>query len=86
MLATHPVSALPVLRRHFGSRKLFAYPDEAVTEAVDVRPWLDTKLAAIRAYVSEVQRGAAPGILDALPVADRAELLSTEWFIRREPH
>ena len=84
MLATHPVSRIPLLDELLGARRaLFASPDGAVTDVIDVSPWLDVKVAAILAHASEVELGAAPGIIDALSPADRARLLSTEWYIRR---
>ncbi|MFI1931502.1 hypothetical protein [Streptomyces sp. NPDC020330] len=51
---------------------------------MDVGPWLPRKLAAILAHRSEVERGAAPGRIAALPPAVQREVLSTEWYIRRD--
>lgn len=86
MLATHPVSMAPLLGELLGARRaLFTSPDAAVTDTIDVSPWLDVKVAAILAHASEVTRGAAPGIINALSPADRVKLLSTEWYIRQAP-
>ncbi|MEP6482025.1 MAG: PIG-L deacetylase family protein [Rhodoglobus sp.] len=86
MLATYPVSTLPLLDELVGHRRaLFGTPDDSVTDVIDVTTWLDVKVAAILAHASEVERGAAPGIVNALSSADRARLLSTEWYIRRAP-
>lgn len=84
MFATHPASTLPMVSEMFGTdRARFVSPDYVVTDSIDVGPWLETKVAAILAHASEVERGAAPGIIGALSPADRRRVLSTEWFIRR---
>ncbi|MEV0529546.1 PIG-L family deacetylase [Streptomyces sp. NPDC050439] len=88
--ATHPHSAV----REWGGRLAATgkatrtVPDEWVTAAVDVRPWLDQKVAAILAHRTEVERGAVPGLIAGLAPSDREALLSTEWYIRHElvPH
>ena len=83
-LATHPRSSLNRIGRVIGARRaLYAIADEQVTDRVDVSPWLTTKVAAILAHRSEVRRGALPGLVAGLSPADREELLSTEWFVRR---
>ncbi|MFF5494600.1 PIG-L deacetylase family protein [Streptomyces aquilus] len=83
-LATHPDSAARELGGQLMRPGLASYsvPDEWIGAAVDVSPWLGTKLRAIAAHHTEVARGALPGRLAAYPFAERARLLSTEWFIR----
>ncbi|MFJ9615543.1 PIG-L deacetylase family protein [Streptomyces noursei] len=82
-LATHPHSAA----RTWGDRLVragrarYSVPDEWVTATVDVSPWLEQKLGAVLAHRTEVERGALPGRIAGLPPADRARLLSTEWYI-----
>lgn len=81
-LATHPRSALPLLADVVGTRRsVHTTPDEDVTHAVDVGPWLEAKVAAILAHRSEVARGALPGVVAALDPAERARLLGTEWYV-----
>ncbi|MFC7897359.1 PIG-L deacetylase family protein [Streptomyces sp. NPDC057381] len=85
-LATHPHSAVPALSEVVGARKArFSVPDEHVTAIVDVRPWLDRKIAAVLAHRSEVERGALPGVIAGLGHQAREQLLATEWFIRDPP-
>ncbi|CAM5397421.1 N-acetyl-1-D-myo-inositol-2-amino-2-deoxy-alpha-D-glucopyranoside deacetylase OS=Streptomyces violarus OX=67380 GN=FHS41_004195 PE=4 SV=1 [Streptomyces violarus] len=36
------------------------------------------------AHRTEVARGAAPGLIAALPGPERERLLGTEWYIRHE--
>lgn len=60
-------------------------PDGRVTATVDVTPWLAQKLAAVLAHRTEVERGAAPGLIAALPASERERLLGTEWYIRHDP-
>ncbi|MEK2478010.1 PIG-L family deacetylase [Streptomyces noursei] len=85
-LATHPHSAA----RAWGDRLVragrarYSVPDAWVTAAVDVTPWLEQKLGAVLAHRTEVERGALPGRIAGLPPADRARLLSTEWYIHHE--
>ncbi|WP_328555656.1 PIG-L deacetylase family protein [Streptomyces sp. NBC_00358] len=85
-LATHPDSAARTLGALLirEGRPMFSVPDEWVGATVDVRPWLDRKIEAVLAHRSEVERGALPGRLAALPRADRERVLATEWFIRHE--
>ncbi|HEU4336398.1 MAG TPA: PIG-L deacetylase family protein [Nocardioides sp.] len=83
-LATHPRSSLQRIEEILGARGARnTTPDEEVTDRVDVSPWLDQKVAAILAHRSEVDRGALPGLVARLSPMARAELLATEWFIRR---
>ncbi|MEW2167783.1 PIG-L family deacetylase [Streptomyces sp. NPDC007084] len=85
-LATHPASAAralgPLLVR--AGRPLFAVPDAWVTATVEAGPWLDRKMEAVFAHRAEVERGALPGRLAALPPEERRRLMATEWFIRHE--
>jgi N-acetyl-1-D-myo-inositol-2-amino-2-deoxy-alpha-D-glucopyranoside deacetylase len=82
-LATHPDSAVPALREVIGARKaVYSVPDEQVTTAVDVRPWLERKTAAVLAHRSEVERGALPGVIAGLSPDKRERLFGTEWFVR----
>lgn len=84
-LATHPHSAVPALRAVVGERKTaYSVPDEQVTAAVDVGPWLERKIAAVLAHRSEVERGAVPGLLAHLSVPEWKRLMGTEWFIRQD--
>ena len=86
-LATHPHSALQALTDVIGARRaVFSVPDEQVTARLDVTPWLDTKVAAVLAHRTEVERGALPGLVAGLSPGARAKLLSTEWYIRCGPH
>jgi N-acetyl-1-D-myo-inositol-2-amino-2-deoxy-alpha-D-glucopyranoside deacetylase len=82
-LATHPHSAVPALREVIGTRKaVYSVPDEQVTATVDVRPWLEQKIAAVLAHRSEVERGALPGVIAGLPLDAQERLFATEWYIR----
>lgn len=81
LLATHPHSARALIGGLVGSRRLVhTVPDEDAS-ALDVRPWLDTKVAAVLAHRGEVDRGALPGVVAGLSPADRARLLGTEWYV-----
>ncbi|MFE5859682.1 PIG-L deacetylase family protein [Streptomyces virginiae] len=63
-------------------KRLRTIPDEMITTAVDVRPWIDRKEEAILAHRSEVARARSlPALLASLPEHDRADILGTEWFI-----
>jgi N-acetyl-1-D-myo-inositol-2-amino-2-deoxy-alpha-D-glucopyranoside deacetylase len=85
-LATHPDSVVPALRKAIGARRaVYSVPDEQITERLDVTPWLDRKIAAVLAHRSEVERGAVPGLVAALPPEARGAMLATEWFIRCSP-
>ena len=85
-LATHPRSALPSLRRLIGTRKAaYVVPDDQVALRLDVTPWLDTKIAAVLAHRTEVERGALPGLVARLSADDRKTLLGTEYYLRCNP-
>ena len=85
LLATHPHSVVPRIRDLIGSRRaVFSVPDEQVTTTLDVTPWLDTKVAAVLAHRTEVERGALPGLVAGLSPEARTSLLSTEWFACHE--
>ncbi|MEU8953654.1 PIG-L family deacetylase [Streptomyces sp. NPDC048518] len=84
-LATFPASAVAALGDVAGARKaVYGVPDEQVTATVDVGAWLERKLAAVLAHRSEVERGALPGIVAALPQGERERLFSVEWYIRHD--
>ncbi|MGX5185917.1 PIG-L family deacetylase [Streptomyces avermitilis] len=85
-LATHPHSAVPALRDVIGARKaVYSVPDGQVTATVDVRPWMEHKIAAVLAHRTEVERGALPGVIAGLSADVRERLFATEWFIRHGP-
>ncbi|MET7622488.1 PIG-L family deacetylase [Streptomyces sp. NPDC005408] len=86
-LATHPHSAVQELSGLLAreGRAIHSVPDEQITATVNVRPWLEQKWAAVLAHHTEVERGAAPGLIAGLPPADRERVLSTEWYIRHNP-
>ncbi|GAA0448332.1 PIG-L family deacetylase [Streptomyces olivaceiscleroticus] len=84
-LATHPHSAVAALRDVIGTREAYSVPDEQIAATVDVSPWLEQKIAAVLAHRSEVERGAAPGVIAGLPPAEQARLLATEWYLRHAP-
>ncbi|GAA2152591.1 PIG-L family deacetylase [Kitasatospora kazusensis] len=84
-LATHPHAGVgelgPFLARV--GKKVLSVPDEQVTAAVDVRPWLRQKWDAVLAHRSEVARERSlPGILARLPADARDRILSTEYYTR----
>ncbi|MFQ6196966.1 PIG-L deacetylase family protein [Streptomyces sp. NPDC000405] len=84
-LATHPHSALedlgPLLVRV--RKSVLSVPDEQVTAAVDVRPWIEAKWAAIVAHRSEAARERSlPGILSRIAIEARNQIISTEYFTR----
>lgn len=88
-LATHPHSAAEEVGGRLGREGTptgaFHVSDDAwITTKVDVGPWLHQKLAAILAHRSEVERGAAPGRIAALPPDVQRRILGTEWYIRRD--
>ena len=58
----------------------FGMPDEVITTRVDVRPWAERKLAAMRAH--ETQVGDLAPFL-AMPLDVFREAMGTEYFIRR---
>lgn len=85
-LATHPDSVVPALRKAVGARRaVYSVPEEQVTERINVTPWLEQKIAAVLAHRSEVERGAVPGLVAALPPEARGAMLATEWFLRSSP-
>ncbi|MET9965200.1 PIG-L family deacetylase [Streptomyces sp. NPDC006356] len=85
-LATHPHSALAALEALARAGEgMNTVPDERITATVDVRPWLERKWAAVLAHRTEVERGAAPGLLAGLPAEVRERILATEWYIRQDP-
>lgn len=86
-LATHPHSAVRAWGGHWAptGKALHTVPDELITATVDVTPWLERKVAAVLAHRTEVARGAAPGLIAALPGPDRERLLGTEYYIRHDP-
>ncbi|MCX5060608.1 MULTISPECIES: PIG-L deacetylase family protein [unclassified Streptomyces] len=83
-LATHPDSAARALGGVLlrPGRAMYSVPDEWITAAVDVGPWIGRKLDAVLAHRSEVERGALPGRLAALAPEVRARVMSTEWYVR----
>ena len=85
-LATHPHAAVEAWAGHLAreGRTMRTVPDERVTATVDVTPWLDQKTAAVLAHRTEVARGAAPGLIAALPLRERQRLLGTEWYTRHD--
>lgn len=83
LLATHPHSArarLALLERP--GRDLCTVEDAEVDEVLDVQPWLATKLAAIAAHRSEVERGALAARVATMEPAQQAALLGTEFYAR----
>jgi N-acetyl-1-D-myo-inositol-2-amino-2-deoxy-alpha-D-glucopyranoside deacetylase len=86
-LATHPHSAVRAWGGHLAAvdKALRTVPDDRVTATVDVTPWLDQKVAAVLAHRTEMERGAAPGLIAALPAPERERLLGTEYYIRHDP-
>lgn len=85
-LTTHPHSAA----RELGGglvrpgRVLYSVPDQQITAAVDVSPWLEQKIGAVLAHRTEVARGALPGRLAALTPTEQQRLLGTEWYLRHD--
>lgn len=54
-----------------------------VHAAVDIRPRLNRKLAAITAHTSEAARERSfPGLLARLPKPEREAIVATEFFTR----
>lgn len=83
LLATHPHSArdrLEPLTRP--GRALLTLEDAEVDEVLDVRPWLTTKLAAIAAHRSEVERGALAARIGRMTPAEQEALLGVEFYAR----
>ena len=80
-LVTHPHSALPMLLTVVGPRRtVHTVPDEDVTTRLDVTPWLQTKVDAVLAHRSEVERGALPGLVASMSPEARTTLLGTEHY------
>ncbi|MEU1849231.1 PIG-L deacetylase family protein [Streptomyces sp. NPDC019990] len=86
-LATHPHSAVRDWNGHWAptGKAMRTVPDELITATLDVTPWLEQKVAAVLAHRTEVARGAAPGLIAALPERERERLLGTEYYIRHDP-
>lgn len=64
-------------------KRLRTVPDEMVSSAADVRPWIAQKQEAILAHRSEVARPRSlPALLSGLSDGARANILATEWFIQ----
>jgi LmbE family N-acetylglucosaminyl deacetylase len=60
----------------------FGAPADAITTSLDVRPFLPAKLAALRAYASQI----GPGhLLNGLPDDLAEEFLGREYFVRIRP-
>ncbi|MER7213593.1 PIG-L family deacetylase [Streptosporangium sp. NPDC020072] len=57
-------------------------PDEEITTRLDVGPWAERKLAAMRAHDSEVKRGGSLTMLLSLPDDMLALGLNNEWYRR----
>lgn len=57
----------------------FGVPDEQVTTAIDVRPWLERKRAALRAHASQI--GAESFFLN-VPEDVGREMFGTEHYVR----
>lgn len=86
LLATHPHSTLPALRRLVGVRKaLHTVPHAEIGLELDVTPWLTQKVSAVLTHRSEVERGALPGLVARMSASERATLLGTEWYSTVDP-
>lgn len=57
----------------------FGVPDEVVTTAIDVRPWLTRKRAALRAHGSQI---GADSLFFNLPPDVAESVFGTEYFVR----
>lgn len=57
----------------------FGTPDEQVTTAVDVRPWLERKMTALRAHTSQL---AEDSFFLNFPGDVAGEAFTVEWFVR----
>lgn len=83
LLATHPHSALPRLEPlERPGRALRTVDDAEVDEVLDVRPWLTTKLRAIAAHRSEVERGALAALIARMTSGEQEALLGVEFYAR----
>ncbi len=86
LLATRPHAVVAQLADVVGARRaVHGVADEHIDERLDVRPWLEAKVAAILAHRSEAERGGVPGLVATMPAGARDTLLATEWYIRRTP-
>lgn len=83
LLATHPHSSRGRLGALLDRRLRHTVPDSTVSDRVDVSAWLGTKVEAILAHRTEVERGSLPAAVAAMSPAQRRELLGTEWYVRR---
>lgn len=57
----------------------FGSPEELITTAVDVRPWLDRKRASMEAHTSQIP---ADSFFLTMPVDGFARAFGTEWYIQ----
>ncbi|MDJ0346243.1 PIG-L family deacetylase [Streptomyces sp. H10-C2] len=80
-LVTLPQSALSNLAEAGAIDPWPALPDAQVDLVTDVRPWLDTKWAAVQAHQSEFRRGARIAAMED-PVL-RELFLGTEYYVIR---
>ncbi len=60
----------------------FGVPDEMITTAIDVRPWLARKRAALRAHASQI---GADSLFFNLPPDVAEAVFGTEYFMRIGP-
>jgi LmbE family N-acetylglucosaminyl deacetylase len=60
----------------------FGAPSDSITRSLDVRPFLPAKLAALRAYASQI---GPSHLLSALPEDLAEEFLGREYFVRISP-
>lgn len=83
-LARRELDALGLLDRSAARLPLdpdaLGTPDHELTTAVDVRPFLERKWAAIQAHASQLGPSSP---LARLPEPLRETFLGTEWFVRR---
>ncbi len=60
----------------------FGAPSDSITRSLDVRPFLPAKLAALRAYASQI---GPSHLLSTLPADLAEEFLGREYFVRIRP-
>jgi LmbE family N-acetylglucosaminyl deacetylase len=60
----------------------FGAPSDSITRSLDVRPFLPAKLAALRAYASQI---GPSHLLSSLPDDLAEEFLGREYFVRSRP-
>jgi LmbE family N-acetylglucosaminyl deacetylase len=60
----------------------FGAPSDSITRSIDVRPFLPAKLAALRAYASQI---GPSHLLSTLPDDLAEEFLGCEYFVRSRP-